>query len=221
MARRIIGAAFVSLDGVMQAPGAAEEDRSGGFDLGGWLAPVGDEALGGQIDNLFSGEFDLLLGRRTYEIFAAYWPFMPLDNPISAAFAKVHKYVVASSALSLDWAGSERLADIDAVARVRAGDGPDLIIQGSSTLYPQLLARGLIDRLVLMTAPVVLGTGKRLFGDRTPPVTLRLVEQRSGAKGMRIATYEPAGPVESAAAGPELVSEPELARRARVAEGTW
>jgi len=221
MARRIIGAAFVSLDGVMQAPGAAEEDRSGGFDLGGWLAPVGDEALGGQIDNLFSGEFDLLLGRRTYEIFAAYWPFMPLDNPISAAFAKVHKYVVASSALSLDWAGSERLADIDAVARVRAGDGPDLIIQGSSTLYPQLLARGLIDRLVLMTAPVLLGTGKRLFGDGTPPVTLRLVEQRSGAKGMRIATYEPAGPIESAAAGPELVTGPELARRARVAEGTW
>ncbi|HET9629587.1 MAG TPA: dihydrofolate reductase family protein [Novosphingobium sp.] len=221
MARRIIGAAFVSLDGVMQAPGAAEEDRSGGFALGGWLAPVGDESLGGQIDSLFAGEFDLLLGRRTYDIFAAYWPFMPLTDPIAASFARARKYVVTGSRVPLDWAGSELLSDIDAVAAVRAGDGPDLIIQGSSTLYPQLLERGLIDRLVVMTAPVLLGTGKRLWGDGTPPVTLRMIEQRSGAKGMRIATYEPAGPVETAAAGPDLVTAPELARRARVAEGTW
>jgi len=221
MARRIIGAAFVSLDGVMQAPGAIEEDRSGGFAHGGWLAPVGDEALEAAIGAVFDGSFDLLLGRRTFEIFAAYWPFMPLDNPIAAKFAAVRKYVVSGSDLALPWEGSERLGTIDAVAAVKAGDGPDLVIQGSSTLYPQLLARGLIDRLVLMTAPVVLGTGKRLLGDGTPALTLKLVDEATGSAGMRIATYEPAGPVRTAPAGPELVSEPELARRARVAEGTW
>jgi len=221
MTRRIIGAAFVSLDGVMQAPGGDEEDRSGGFAHGGWLAPLADEALEGQIGALFSGDFDLLLARRTFEIFAAYWPFIPTDDPISAAFARARKYVVSGFPLSLDWAGSERLADLDAVERVRTGEGPDLIIQGSSSLYPQLLARGLIDRLVVMTAPVLLGKGKRLFGEGTPPVTLNLIEQRSGARGMRIATYEPAGEVQTAPAGPQLVTEPELARRARVSEGTW
>jgi len=221
MPRRIIGAAFVSLDGVMQAPGAAEEDRSGGFAHGGWLAPVADEALESQIGSLFAGDYDLLLGRRTYEIFAAYWPFMPATDPIAAGFARARKYVVTGSIMALDWAGSERLADLDAVARVKASAGPDLIVQGSSTLYPQLLAHGLLDRLIVMTAPVLLGAGKRLLGDGTPAVTLKLVEQRSGANGMRIATYQPTGPVKTAPAGPELTSEPELARRARVAKGTW
>ena len=221
MARRIIGAAFVSLDGVMQAPGASEEDRSGGFPYGGWLAPVGDEALGGQIDALFAGAFDLLLGRRTYDIFAAYWPFMPMDNPIAGKFAKARKYVLTRSDRPLDWQGSDRLSGLDALAALKASAGPDLIIQGSSTLYPQLLGRGLIDRLILMTAPVVLGTGKRLLGEGTPALELRLVEQRSGAAGMRITTYEPAGPVRSAPAGPEQVNEIELARRAAIARGEW
>ena len=221
MTRRIIGAAFVSLDGVMQAPGAAEEDRSGGFPYGGWLAPLGDEALNGQIAALFAGDFDLLLGRRTYEIFAAYWPFMPLDSPIAARFAQARKYVLTHAESPLDWAGSERVPDLAALAAIKAGGGPDLIIQGSATLYPQLLGHGLIDRLIVMTAPVMLGQGKRLFGEGTPGVELALIEQRSGAAGMRIATYEPLGPVRTAPAGPEQINALELARRARIAAGTW
>lgn len=222
MGRRIIGAAFVSLDGVMQAPGGFDEDRSGGFAQGGWLAPVSDEALESQIGQLFfGGEFDLLLGRRTYEIFAAYWPFMPMEDPIAARFAKARKYVLTRGTQPLDWAGSERLGGMDALAAVKAQEGADLIVQGSSMLYPQLLAAGLLDRLVVMTAPVVLGSGKRLFGEGTPPLTLKLVEQRSGAAGMRIATYEPAGPVHTAMAGPEQINPVELARRARVAAGAW
>lgn len=221
MARRIIGAAFVSLDGVMQAPGGAEEDRSGCFPYGGWLAPLGDEALRGQIAALFAGEFDLLLGRRTYQIFAAYWPFMPLDVPIAARFAQARKYVLTHAESPLDWQGSERVPDLAALAAIKAGTGPDLIIQGSASLYPQLLAQGLIDRLIVITAPVLLGQGKRLFGEGTPGVELALIEQRSGAAGMRIATYEPVGAVRMAPAGPEQINPLELARRARIAAGTW
>ena len=221
MARRIIGAAFASLDGVIQAPGGLDEDRSGGFPYGGWLGPVADEALGGQIDALFAGDFDLLLGRRTYEIFAAYWPFMPLTDPIAEKFAVAGKYVLTRSDMALDWQGSRRLGGLEALARVKADDGPDLIIQGSASLYPQLLALGLIDRLIVLTAPVLLGTGKRLWGEGTPGLALRLIEQRSGTAGMRIATYEPAGPVQTAPIGPEQINPTELARRARVAEGTW
>ena len=160
MPRKIIGAAFVSLDGVMQAPGAPEEDRSGGFAYGGWLEPVGDEAMEEQIGKIFSAPFDLLLGRRTYDIFAGYWPYQSMDNPIAAAFARCGKYVLTHSDAPLEWQGSRRLADLDALAAVKRQHGPDLVIQGSSTLYPQLLARGLIDRLVLIVAPVTLGQGK-------------------------------------------------------------
>ena len=221
MARKIIGAAFVSLDGVMQAPGGIEEDRSGGFEQGAWLAPVGDEALEQALGALFDGEFDLLLGRRTYDIFAAYWPFASMDNPIAAKFAECDKFVLTGRDSPLDWVGSHRLASVDAIAALKAGDGRNLIIQGSSTLYPQLLESGLIDRLVLMIAPVLLGSGKRLFGDGTPPRTLRLVSQVTGSNGMNVATYEPAGPVEHAPAGPEITSDAELARRAKVEKGSW
>jgi dihydrofolate reductase len=219
--RRIIGGAFVSLDGVVQAPGAPEEDRSGGFAHGGWMRPVTEEAVGHQIGTLFEGDFDLLLGRRTYDIFAGYWPFISNDHPIAAKFAKADKYVLTSSDMPLDWAVSHRLRDLDALAEVKAGEGPDLVIQGSSTLYPQLLARGLLDRLVVMTAPVTIGSGKRLFGDGTPPCTFRLIEHRTGPGGWSIATYEPAGPLEYGSFATEEPSEAERRRRARVAAGEW
>lgn len=215
--RRIIGAAFVSLDGVMQAPGGPEEDPTGGFTLGGWLPQVFDEALGNQVDTLFNKPFDLLLGRRTYEIFAAHWPFIPADDPIAASFARARKYVVTGSDMPLEWEGSHRLADLDAVAAAREGDGPDLIIQGSSTLYPQLLERGLIDRLVVMTAPILLGTGKRLFGDGTPSGRYRLVEHRTGSTGMAMATLEPAGPVEPGSFAMPEPNDRERARREKLA----
>ncbi len=217
MPRKIIGGAFLSLDGVMQAPGGPEEDPTGGFSHGGWLTGHFDEALGNQVGTLFGEPYDLLLGRKTYDIFAAHWPFMPADDPIAAGFAGIRKYVVTSSLSQFDWQGSEALPDMDAVARLKAEDGPNLVIQGSSTLYPQLLERGLIDRLVLMTAPVVLGTGKRLFGTGTPPGTWRLLEHRLTSTGVSMGTYEPAGVVESGSFAMLDPTPQELARREKLA----
>jgi dihydrofolate reductase len=221
MPRKIIGAAFVSLDGVMQAPGGPDEDKSGGFEYGGWLAENGDEAIGDEIDKLFKAPFDLLLGRRTYDIFAGYWPFQSTDYWIAAAFAKVDKFVLTRSDAQLEWEGSHRLADIDALAALKQQDGPDLVIQGSSTLYPQLLERDLLDRLVTMVAPVTLGNGKRLFGEGTPARAFRPVEQRIGSRGCVISTFEPAGELETGTFATQEPSELELTRRAKIEAGTW
>lgn len=222
MPRRITGAAFLSLDGVMQAPGGLEEDPRGGFAQGGWLTTMFDEALGNQVDTLFGRPFDLLLGRRTYDIFAAYWPFIdPEADAIAAAFSRCSKYVLTDSQAALEWQGSHRLPDIDALAALKVQDGPELVIQGSSTLYPQLLAHGLIDRLVLMVAPLVLGNGKRLFSEGTPPGTFRLIEHRLSAGGIAMATYEPAGAVKTGSFGADEPSEQELARRDRIRSGQW
>ena len=221
MGRRIIGGAFLSLDGVMQAPGGPEEDPTGGFPYGGWLATMFDEGLGNQVDSLFRQPFDLLLGRRTYDIFAAHWPAMADDGDIGSKFAEARKYVLTRSDAPLSWAGSHRLDGIDAVAALKAEDGPDLVIQGSSTLYPQLLEAGLIDRLVTMTAPVVLGQGKRLFGEGTPARMLKLIEHGLTAGGTAMATYEPSGEIETGSFAAPDPSPEEKARRERIAAGTW
>ncbi|HZG47701.1 MAG TPA: dihydrofolate reductase family protein, partial [Allosphingosinicella sp.] len=167
MPRKIIGGFFQSVDGVMQAPGGPEENPTGGFEHGGWLATMFDEGLGNQIDSLFSQPYDLLLGRRTYEIFAAHWPYQPADDPLAATFNRIGKYVLSGSDLASNWQNSHRVADLSALAALKGEEGPNLVIQGSSTLYPQLVAEGLIDRIITMTAPVVLGRGKRAFGDGT------------------------------------------------------
>ncbi len=221
MARRIIGAAFVSLDGVMQAPGGPEEDPAGGFAHGGWMAALFDEAVGSQVDTFLRPPFDLLLGRRTYDIFAAHWPFVPADDAIGIMFAANRKFVLTRSDAPLAWQGSQRLAGMDEVAALKAGEGPDLVIQGSSTIYPELFAHGLVDRLVLMIAPVVLGAGKRLFGEGTPAGTWRAVEHRVSPGGSVMATYEPAGPVAITSFAMPEPSAAELARRAAIAAGTW
>jgi dihydrofolate reductase len=220
--RKIIGAAFVSLDGVMQGPGGPTEDPTGGFRYSGWLPPVGDEAIEEKIGELFGRPFDLLLGRRTYDIFAAYWPYAPDEMAgIRDPFDKCTKYVVTHRDQPLDWQNSERVGTIEALRAIKQASGPDLVIQGSSTLYPQLLGAGLLDELTLMMSPLVLGTGKRLFGDGTPPLTLELTEHRVSDGGNIIATYRPAGAVEigSYATGPQ--SEPEQARQAAMAAGSW
>jgi dihydrofolate reductase len=220
--RRIIGAAFQSLDGVVQAPGAPEEDRSGGFELGGWLAGYFDEEAGKQIDRLFGGSFDLLLGRRTYDIFAAYWPFAKGENAaMGAMFTKAGKYVLTRGQQPLPWENSHRLESIEALTQLKQGDGPDLVIQGSSTLYPQLLKAGLLDRLTLMTFPLVLGKGKRLFGEETPPGAMRMTEHQVSAAGNFFATYEPAGAVRPGSFASEEPSEAELERREKIEEGAW
>ena len=212
--RKLTGAVFQSLDGVMQAPGAPDEDPTGGFELGGWLAGQYDEEFGEEIDRLFAGSFDLLLGRRTYDIFAAYWPYN-LDNPIGAKFQRINKYVLTHSDQPLKWENSRRLNGIEALAALKQSEGADLIIQGSSTLYPQLLEAGLIDRLIVMTFPLILGEGKRLFGEGTPPGAMRMVEHKVSAEGTIIAAYEPAGEVKTGSFATKEPSEAELERRAK------
>ena len=210
--RKLTGSVFRSLDDVMQAPGGPTEDWTGGFKFGGWTVNYWDEAGGKVMEGLFAAPFDLLLGRKTYDIFAAYWPFQGPDSEIGQAFDRVNKYVVTHSDAPLEWQNSHRLGGIDAVAEVKASEGPDLLIQGSSTLYPQLLAAGLIDRLLVMTFPVVLGGGKRLFGEGTPPLALRLVDHEVTSTGVMVGTYEPAGAVTT---GTFATQEPSEAERAR------
>lgn len=224
--RKIIAAAFVSLDGVMQAPGGPTEDPTGGFKYGGWLAPIGDgDEVMKTIGSLFfNGPFDLLLGRRTYDIFSAYWPFVEANSeekPIGDVFDRARKYVVTRGEKPLPWQNSERLTSIDAVAQVKQGDGPNLIIQGSSTLYPQLLAAGLIDRLILMTFPVVLGSGKRLFGEHAPGGAMRMIDHVVSKRGNIVATYEPAGEVKTGSFASPEPSAAEIARRKAMADGSW
>jgi len=192
--RKIIGGVFLSLDGVMQAPGGPEEDRSDGFDLGGWIGAFTDDTTHAAVVGLLlSAPYDLLLGRKTYEIFAPYWPNMPEGNPIAARFNTAAKYVLSRSDDTLDWNNSHKLPGIDAVKKLKTTDGPDLLIQGSTTLYPQLFSAGLIDRLLIQTFPIVLGRGKRLFGEGTPPGGMKLVSSVVSTTGVVIATYEPTG----------------------------
>ncbi|HYW14688.1 MAG TPA: dihydrofolate reductase family protein [Allosphingosinicella sp.] len=220
--RKIIGACFVSLDGVMQAPGGPEEDPTGGFELGGWLAPFFDEGVGEQVDKLFTPPFDLLLGRRTYDIFAAYWPYNAAEpDGIGQKFDRASKYVVTRSDQPLDWKNSHRVESLGALAELKRGEGPNLVIQGSGTLYPQLLSAGLIDRLVLMTFPVILGSGKKLFGDGSAPAAMRMVEHRVTPRGNVIAAYEPDGAVEPGSFATEEPSAAELERRRKMEEGSW
>lgn len=214
--RKIIGGVFQSLDGVMQAPGGPEEDPTGGFALGGWSTSFWDEAMGQAMSGLFGGPFELLLGRKTYEIFAGHWPYAPEDDPIASVFNATAKYVLTRSAEPLGWANSHRLPDIPAVAALKTADGPNLLIQGSSSLYPALLAQALIDRLFVMTFPVVLGGGKRLFGAGTPPAALRLIEHHVSTTGVIMATYEPAGEIPIGSFQHAEPSAAEQARRERM-----
>lgn len=224
--RRIKAAAFVSLDGVIQGPGGPGEDTTGGFAAGGWVFGLWDEAVGEAVDRLFSGPYDLLLGRRTYDIFAAYWPYMDQsaeDGDLARAFNACAKHVLSRGEPQLDWANSHHLAGIPAVAALKATAGPDLVIQGSGTLYPQLLGAGLIDELTLMIFPLVLGPGKRLFGEGTHPALLAPREQRISAKGTIIATYEPRGALPSMAelCPPPSTSAREAERQRAMAAGVW
>lgn len=219
--RKIIGGMFVSLDGVIQAPGGPTEDPTGSFAHGGWMFPVADDQVGAAIGDFFSRPYDLLLGRRTYDIFAAYWPYVEGEGaPMGDAFTAVNKYVLTRGAQPLPWTNSHRVRTVDDVAALKRDDGPDLLIQGSSMIYPTLLAAGLLDRLVLYTFPILLGSGKRLFGEGTPPGTLKLVDQQISSGGTVIATYEPAGSVETGSFG-QIGSAREDKRQAKMKDGTW
>lgn len=193
--RPLVAITQVSLDGVMQAPGGPEEDPSNGFVHGGWAMPFVDEAAGEIIAEVVAGEFDLLLGRRTYDIWAAYWPHQ--DDFIGKAFAKATKYVVTHRAEGLDWAPSVRVGgDVVAeVRRLKASPGPPLHVWGSSVVLQTLIGADLVDEFRLWVFPVVLGEGKRLFEKGVPARSLSLVATRRTPSGVLANTYRPAGPV--------------------------
>lgn len=211
--RKLTGAVFVSLDGVMQAPGGPDEDPSGGFRFGGWTAPFWNENMG-PFEHIIEADYDLLLGKRTYDIFAAYWPYNQ-DNPIGARFQRINKYVLTHTDQPLEWENSHRLSGdaADAVAELKRSEGRDLLIQGSSTLYVPLLAAGLVDRLVLMTFPVLLGEGKRIFDGTEKPGALKLVDHFISSTGVVTTIYEPGGDVPTGSFVTKEPSEAELRRR--------
>lgn len=197
--RKIVAITQVTLDGVMQAPGGAEEDPRGGFTHGGWAMPFMDDDGGRAVGEIIAGDFDMLLGRRTYQIFAAYWPHQGGDNPIAKPFNKATKYVVTRSLDHLEWQNSRRIGGdvVDEVRRLKASDGPALHIWGSSELLQTLIGADLIDEYHIWVFPLVLGEGKRLFEKGVAPRGLALVETRSTPKGVLLNTYRPGGAVKS------------------------
>jgi len=203
----------------MQAPGAPEEDPTQGFKFGGWTFPFwadGDTVLDEAMGALFGAPYDLLLGRKTYEIFAAYWPFAT-DNPIGEAFNATRKYVATSSREPLTWNNSVALHDAATeVAKLKQQAGPILLIQGSSQLIQSLLRAGLIDEFRLMIFPVLLGKGKKLFAEGTQPAALQLVDSKLSKNGVTLNTYRPAGAVKTGSFAQDKPSDAELERRERM-----
>ncbi len=217
--RKLVTAAFVSLDGVMQAPGGPGEDPSGGFRYGGWVVPYADPAIGKGTAENAGRPFDLLLGRRTYDIFAGYWPHVAVDpgSPTYSAggaelantFNRATKYVASRSRPALAWENSRWLGP-DAVAAVRElkrGDGPDLLTQGSGDFAQTLLATDLVDELRLLIFPVALGSGKRLFGEGIRPAAYRLSHSVVAPTGVILATYERAGDVRTGSFARDVSTE--------------
>ena len=220
--RKVIVGAMVSMDGVMQAPGGPEEDPTGGFKFGGWVAPFADvdPVFGEELGKLFGQPFDLLLGRRTYDIFAAYWPFAEGGSydDIANVFNRVRKYVATRNGADLTWKGSVELRDgATDVAKLKQEDGPALVTQGSTELVHSLLAAGLVDEIRTFTFPVLLGKGKRLFADNSEPRAFELTHSTVSSNGIIHATYMRDGEVKTATVGGEREPSPaELARREKL-----
>jgi len=192
--RKLIVAEHISLDGVNQAPGGPEEDPSGGFRLGGWTAPYADAAIGQELKDLFSQPFELLLGRRTYDIWAAYWPHVPVDSGsrgIADLFNSVPKHVATHRSETLDWQNSHALEGnlVDAIRALKQQGGANLLTWGSGDMLHQLLAAGLVDEFRLMIYPVVLGHGKRLFGNNAQPSAFALAHSTRTPGGVLLNRY--------------------------------
>jgi dihydrofolate reductase len=203
--RKLMVTTFVSLDGVMQGPGGADEDRDGGFEHGGWAVPHIDQHVIGRMAELTSRAGALLLGRRTYEEFAATWPLAEADDPIGAKLNRMPKYVASRTLDTVAWQGSTLLTgDVaEAVAELKRGDGDEIQVHGSSGLIQTLLAHDLVDELHLLVFPVLLGSGKRLFAEGTAPAGLEMVDGTTFGTGVFAGTYARRGKVEYGAMGPE------------------
>jgi dihydrofolate reductase len=196
--RRLVVQTFLTLDGVMQAPGGPGEDDSGGFEHGGWSVNYWDQRMAEVMDEAMSTRFDLVLGRKTYDIFAAHWPHASEEDgakPLNEAT----KYVASRSQSTLKWANSVLLqSDVpEAVAALKSKDGPELQVHGSGDLVQTLLRHGLVDVFRLWTFPLVIGSGKRLFAHGTVPAGLRLVDSTVSTTGVVMGTYEPTGEIET------------------------
>jgi dihydrofolate reductase len=194
--RKITVLSFITLDGVMQAPGGPEEDPGGNFTHGGWTVPYFDEFLGDVMTEQMSQPFDLLLGRKTFEIFASYWPHHEEEG---AGINNATKYVASNTLAAHEWEKSVFLSGdvVDAIKQLKGGDGPDLQVHGSGELIQTLLEHDLVDEFWLKIFPVVLGTGKRLFGNGTIPAAFSLVDSKTSPSGVIIATLNRAGDVKT------------------------
>lgn len=207
--RKLIVAEHISLDGVIQGPGGPEEDPDGKFKLGGWAAPFDDEAIGSVLGGLMSRPFELLLGRRTYDIWAGYWPKVPSDSPlggIADAFNGTAKHVATHRPRSLAWNNSHALTKgiAAAVAKLKKAKGPELHCWGSAGMLSHLFAAGLVDELYLATYPVVLGQGKKLFHEGAKPSTFVLVDSVRGKTGTVLNRYALGGKVRTGRIGGEV-----------------
>jgi dihydrofolate reductase len=206
LVRKLVVNIFVSLDGVMQGPGDPAEDREGGFTLGGWVVPHFDDKLGAHMVELVQGAGALLLGRKTYEEFAASWPNMPEGDPIAEIYNRIPRYVASRSPLTLEWANSHQLGEHVAaeIAELKEQEGGEIQVSGSSDLIQTLLGNDLVDVLHLVVFPTILGSGKRLFGDGTIPRGLKLVNTETTEPGVLILTYERIGDAQTAEFTPEF-----------------
>jgi dihydrofolate reductase len=195
--RKLVVLTFISLDGVMQAPGGKGEDPSGDFEFEGWTVPYADEAMGQVMGKQMGQPFDMLLGKNTYDIFAGYWPHH--TGQIADAINKATKYVVAPQEFSTDWEKTVQIHEnaADEIKKLKAGDGPMLQVHGSGNMIQTLFKHDLVDELWLKIYPVVLGKGKRLFAEGTMPAAYKLLESTTTPSGVIIASYQRDGEVQT------------------------
>jgi dihydrofolate reductase len=221
--RKLIVSAFASLDGVMQAPGGPEEDPTGGFALGGWMFGFADESLDISAAGFDGKDRELVLGRRTYQIFEAYWPYQPNDDPIAKTLNAAKKHVASRTLTALQWNNSSLVHGdvVSAITALKAQPGPDLQTIGSGNLIRTLQAASLVDEYNVWTFPAVLGRGKRLFSEAAKPAALRLVRSQVSRSGVVMSTYAPGGDIQPGSFASAEPSERELARRTMMATGTW
>ncbi|MEW1793446.1 dihydrofolate reductase family protein [Streptomyces niveus] len=203
--RKLMVTTFVSLDGVMQGPGGSDEDRDGGFEHGGWSVPHFGPDLIQRMTDLVQRADALLVGRKTYDIFAATWPLAEADDPIGSKMNSVRKYVASRTLDTVSWQNSTLLTgDVaEAVARLKQESDGEIQVHGSGDLIQTLIAHDLVDEFHVLVFPVLVGSGKRLFGRGTVPAGLTLVDTARSGSGVVISTYARAGKVEYGAMGPE------------------
>ncbi len=192
--RKLIVTTFVTIDGVMQAPGGPEEDPTGSFTHGGWSFNYWDDMMGQVMGELMAKPFELLLGRRTYEIFAAYWPHIK-DDPVADKLNSARKYVVSGTLNEVNWNNSSLIKGnvVQAIRNLKEQNMPEIQVHGSGNLIQTLLEHNLIDEFKVWIFPVTIGKGKRLFGEGTQPASFKLIDSKTSTSGVIIATYEPAG----------------------------